>query len=115
VKWLVSDRTLVRGFGAVVGQMPLGYLQAVRLQAARPLLESGDMSVHTMPARADFRCGEKVSFDDKYLQSHFGLVIRINQRTATVGNATGTHGEFRSTCFVKSLRPTVNASVIQKT
>jgi FKBP-type peptidyl-prolyl cis-trans isomerase 2 len=32
----------------------------------------------------DFRAGEKVSFDDKYLQPQVGTVVRINQRTATV-------------------------------
>jgi hypothetical protein len=42
-----------------------------------------------MPARGDFRCGEKVSFDDKYLQPQVGIVVRINQRTATVDTANG--------------------------
>lgn len=37
-----------------------------------------------MPARGDFRCGEKVSFDDKYLQQQVGIVVRINPLTATV-------------------------------
>ena len=42
-----------------------------------------------MPARGDFRCGEKVSFDDKYLQPQVGIVVRINQRTATVDTRNG--------------------------
>ncbi len=42
-----------------------------------------------MPARGDFRCGEKVSFDDKYLQPRVGIVVRINQRTATVDTGNG--------------------------
>ncbi|WP_238137079.1 hypothetical protein [Variovorax sp. JS1663] len=42
-----------------------------------------------MSARDDFRCGEKVSFDDKYLQPHVGTVVRINQRTATVDTGNG--------------------------
>ena len=42
-----------------------------------------------MPARGDFRCGEKVSFDDKYLQPQVGIVVRINQRTATVDTGNG--------------------------
>ncbi len=41
------------------------------------------------PARGDFRCGEKVSFDDKYLQPQVGIVVRINQRTATVDTGNG--------------------------
>jgi hypothetical protein len=36
------------------------------------------------PGREDFRRGERVSFEDRYLQSHVGLIVRINQRTATV-------------------------------
>lgn len=44
---------------------------------------------HSMPSRGDFRCGEKVSFDDKYLQPQVGIVVRINQRTATVDTGNG--------------------------
>lgn len=40
-------------------------------------------------SREDFRCGEKVSFDDKYLQPQVGTVVRINQRTATVDTGNG--------------------------
>lgn len=36
------------------------------------------------PGRNDFRCGDKVSFEDKYLQTHIGSIVRINQRTATI-------------------------------
>lgn len=50
----VSDRTLVRRFGAAVGQTPLGYLQAVRLEAARALLEAGDMSVQSVAAQVGY-------------------------------------------------------------
>ena len=41
----VSDRTLTRRFAAVVGTTPLGYLRAVRLDAAGALLEASDISV----------------------------------------------------------------------
>ena len=40
-------------------------------------------------ARGDFRGGEKVSFDNKYLQPQVGTVVRINQRTATVDTGNG--------------------------
>ncbi len=43
----------------------------------------------TKPGRGDFRCGEKVSFEDKYLQTQVGTVVRINQRTATVDTGDG--------------------------
>ena len=40
-------------------------------------------------SRKDFRGGEKVSFDDKYLQPQVGTVVRVNQRTATVDTGNG--------------------------
>ncbi|MGK6311320.1 hypothetical protein [Variovorax sp. DT-64] len=40
-------------------------------------------------SRNDFRGGEKVSFDDKYLQPQVGIVVRFNQRTATVDTGNG--------------------------
>lgn len=42
------------------------------------------------PSRNDFRCGEKVAFEDKYLQTVVGTIVRINQRTATVDPGDGT-------------------------
>ena len=40
-------------------------------------------------SRNDFRGGEKVSFDDKYLQPQVGTIVRINQTTATVDTRDG--------------------------
>jgi len=34
-------------------------------------------------SRADFRVGSRVSFTDQHLQHRVGLIVRINQRTAT--------------------------------
>jgi hypothetical protein len=34
--------------------------------------------------RADFRVGQRVSFTDQHLQRRVGLIVRINQRTATL-------------------------------
>ena len=34
--------------------------------------------------RADFRVGNRVSFTDQHLQHRVGLIVRINQRTATL-------------------------------
>lgn len=42
------------------------------------------------PSRNDFRCGEKVAFEDKYLNTVVGTIVRINQRTATIDPADGT-------------------------
>jgi hypothetical protein len=41
------------------------------------------------PGRNDFRCGEKVSFEDKYLLTQVGTIVRINQRTATIDAGDG--------------------------
>jgi hypothetical protein len=41
------------------------------------------------PGRGDFRCGEKVSFEDKYMRTQVGMIVRINQRTATVDAGDG--------------------------
>jgi hypothetical protein len=43
------------------------------------------------PARNDFRCGEKVAFEDKYLNTVVGTIVRINQRTATIDPGDGTN------------------------
>lgn len=60
-----------------------------------PLATSGPAPTSAPPpppikaSRNDFRGGEKVSFDDKYLQPQVGTVVRINQRTATVDTGNG--------------------------
>jgi hypothetical protein len=41
------------------------------------------------PSRNDFRCGEKVAFQDRYLQPVVGTIVRINQRTATIDTGDG--------------------------
>ena len=40
--------------------------------------------------RNDFGCGEKVAFEDKYLNTIVGTIVRINQRTATIDPGDGT-------------------------
>ena len=34
--------------------------------------------------RQDFCRGGRVAFDDRYLQTHVGMIVRINQRTASI-------------------------------
>jgi hypothetical protein len=41
------------------------------------------------PSRPDFSCGEKVAFEDRYLQTLVGTIVRINQRTATIDTGDG--------------------------
>jgi hypothetical protein len=42
-----------------------------------------------MPQRGDFRCGDKVAFEDRYLNTQVGTITRINQRTATIYTGNG--------------------------
>lgn len=42
------------------------------------------------PTRNDFQRGDKVAFEDKYLQTVVGTIVRINQRTATIDPGDGT-------------------------
>ena len=60
-----------------------------------PAAESGEKGVAdvelTKPTpppevagRADFRVGNRVTFIDKYLQHRVGLIVRVNQHTATL-------------------------------
>lgn len=44
----VSERTLIRRFNNVLGQSPLYYLQNLRIEAARSLLESGELQVESI-------------------------------------------------------------------
>lgn len=41
------------------------------------------------PGRGDFRCGEKVAFEDRHLNTVVGTIVRINQRTASVDPGDG--------------------------
>jgi hypothetical protein len=43
-----------------------------------------------LPRRDDFRCGDKVAFEDKYLNTVVGTIVRINQRTASIDPGDGT-------------------------
>lgn len=43
-----------------------------------------------LPQRQDFRCGDKVAFEDKYLNTVVGTIVRINQRTASIDPGDGT-------------------------
>ena len=67
--------------------------------AIDPPVPSADAARHTdaapaptapRPTRNDFRCGEKVAFEDKYLQTVVGTIVRINERTASIDPGDGT-------------------------
>lgn len=58
--------------------------------ATRPQAVAPEPPAAHRPTRNDFRCGEKVAFEDKYLQTVVGTIVRINSRTATIDPGDGT-------------------------
>jgi len=58
--------------------------------ATRPQAVAPEPPAASRPTRNDFRCGEKVAFEDKYLQTVVGTIVRINSRTATIDPGDGT-------------------------
>jgi hypothetical protein len=52
-------------------------------------VEPGTPPPMPLPQRSDFRCGEKVAFEDRYLTTQVGIITRINQRTATIDTGDG--------------------------
>ena len=50
----VSERTIIRRFQATLHQSPLRYLQSLRIEAARALLEAGDLSLERITARVGY-------------------------------------------------------------
>lgn len=58
--------------------------------ATRPQAVAPEPPAAPRPTRNDFRSGEKVAFEDKYLQTVVGTIVRINSRTATIDPGDGT-------------------------
>jgi transcriptional regulator GlxA family with amidase domain len=86
----VSDRTLARRFVAAVGTTPLGYLQAVRLDAARALLEAGDLGVQAVATQVGY--SDASSFTRLFRQG-FGLRPGASRRRFRSPPAAGSGGE----------------------
>lgn len=50
----VSERTIIRRFQAALDQPPLRYLQSLRIEAARSLLEAGDLHVEQIAVQVGY-------------------------------------------------------------
>jgi transcriptional regulator GlxA family with amidase domain len=50
----MSERTIIRRFQAALNQSPLRYLQTLRIEAARGLLEAGDLNVERIAAQVGY-------------------------------------------------------------
>ncbi len=70
-------------------KLPYGAVEPPGPQTPPATASARTSAPKNLPMRGDFRCGEKVSFDDKYLQPQMGSIMRINQRTATVDTGSG--------------------------
>lgn len=53
-EFAVSERTLIRRFNAALGQAPLTYLQHLRIDTARLLLESGNLGVEQIASQVGY-------------------------------------------------------------
>jgi transcriptional regulator GlxA family with amidase domain len=75
----ISERTMIRRFQASLHQGPLRYLQSLRIEAARGLLEGGDLSVEAIAGKVGYSdpssfCRlfkEKVGFSPGAYRSRF--------------------------------------------
>jgi transcriptional regulator GlxA family with amidase domain len=62
----VSERTLIRRFSTVLNQSPLTYLQHLRIDAARAMLEAGDLGIEQIASQIGY--GNPSSFSRLFRQ-----------------------------------------------
>lgn len=70
-------------------KLPYAAIEPPPAGSAPVQTESAQPAKVPLPQRGDFRCGEKVAFEDRYLATQVGTITRINQRTATVDTGDG--------------------------
>jgi transcriptional regulator GlxA family with amidase domain len=84
----VSERTLHRRFKQAVGAAPLGYLQTLRVEVAKRLLETGRISVDDVSARVGY--GDLSTFRQLFKRKTRLSPRAYQQRFARTGaNGTG--------------------------
>jgi len=71
-------------------KLPYAAIEPPAPNAAAPASSPSVPAAAPKSSRNDFRCGEKVAFEDRYLQTQVGTIVRINQRTATIDTGDGT-------------------------
>ncbi len=84
----MQDTTLVIREAGTQRQLKLPYV-AIEPPAPQEGTAKPSPSMPRRPSRDDFRCGEKVSFEDKHLNTVVGTIVRVNQRTASVDPGDG--------------------------
>lgn len=70
-------------------KLPYAAIEPPAADAAPARPEPAEPPAMPLPRREDFRCGEKVAFEDRYLNTQVGTITRINQRTATIDTGNG--------------------------
>lgn len=66
----VSERTLIRRFNSVLGTTPVAYLQKLRIETARTLLESGDLSIEEIANQVGYQNGSSFT---RLFREHVGM------------------------------------------
>jgi hypothetical protein len=70
-------------------KLPYAAIEPPAAHARSPAQPPPVEAAPPLPRRENFRCGDKVAFEDKYLNTQIGVVVRINQRTATIDTGNG--------------------------
>jgi hypothetical protein len=70
-------------------KLPYAAIEPPAAGVERAPAEPATQPAMPLPQRRDFRCGEKVAFEDRYLTTQVGIITRINQRTATIDTGNG--------------------------
>lgn len=71
-------------------KLPYAAIEPPPLGAAPAQAAATETPAAPLPRREDFRCGDKVAFEDKHLNTVVGTITRINQRTASIDPGDGT-------------------------
>jgi len=71
-------------------KLPYSAIEPWAPNAAARQAEAAPAPAAPRPTRNDFRCGEKVAFEDKHLNTVVGTIVRINERTAGIDPSDGT-------------------------
>lgn len=70
-------------------KLPYAAIESPVTEVAQAHVEPQEAPAARLPQRSDFRCGDKVAFEDRYLTTQVGIITRINQRTATIDTGNG--------------------------
>lgn len=70
-------------------KLPYAAIEPPATGAAPPPAQAAPPAAMPLPQRDDFRRGDKVAFEDRYLNTQVGVITRLNQRTATIDTGNG--------------------------